>query len=300
MQEEWGADGKLEETDDLVTCVARFGRDAAREERDYNPHVTGARMAQTNGHELLLSYSGDAVYRYSIYDSPSDPKRSSIIPSNVTNSTGSSSASSKSPTPGTASALENALAEGMVESDDEGDSVDSASGSGSGSDSDADEMSEGEDESEPAQLDRPIIRPVKDYRGTANVRTVKDVNFLGPNDEFVTSGSDDGNWFLWSKKSGEVLGIWEGDGTVVNMVEGHPFLPVVAVSGIDDTVKIFEPSPGAKHSNRMSIAPRIMQENESANSEDIGYSHSVLTALQILHASGRIPEIEGEPECQTQ
>lgn len=29
-----------------------------------------------------------------------------------------------------------------------------------------------------------------------------------------------------------------GDGTVVNVIEGHPFLPIVAVSGIDDTIKV--------------------------------------------------------------
>jgi hypothetical protein len=163
------------------------------------------------------------VYRYSIYGSPSTPKRSSIVPSNTSSSTRSDSASGKSLTLETASALENALAEGIVESDDEEDGAGSVSDSGS----DEDEMSEGSNDSEPARLDRPIIRPVKEYRGAGNVRTVKDgmsrirlkvrhlgshivVNFLGPNDEFITSGSDDGNWFLWSKKSGEVLGIWEG------------------------------------------------------------------------------------------
>lgn len=64
------------------------------------------------------------------------------------------------------------------------------------------------------------------------------VNFLGPNDEFVTSGSDDGNFFIWRKTTGALHGIYEGDGSVVNMVEGHPHLPLVAVSGIDTTVKV--------------------------------------------------------------
>lgn len=64
------------------------------------------------------------------------------------------------------------------------------------------------------------------------------VNFLGPSDEFVTSGSDDGNFFIWRKNTGAIHGIYEGDGSVVNMVEGHPHLPLVAVSGIDTTVKV--------------------------------------------------------------
>lgn len=64
------------------------------------------------------------------------------------------------------------------------------------------------------------------------------MNFLGPYDEFVTSGSDDGNFFIWEKKSGKLHGIYEGDASVVNVIEGHPYLPLVAVSGIDTTVKV--------------------------------------------------------------
>jgi WD repeat-containing protein 42A len=64
------------------------------------------------------------------------------------------------------------------------------------------------------------------------------VNFLGPNDEWVTSGSDDGNFFMWDKKTGQLHGIYEGDSSVVNMVQGHPELPLIATSGIDTTVKV--------------------------------------------------------------
>jgi WD repeat-containing protein 42A len=64
------------------------------------------------------------------------------------------------------------------------------------------------------------------------------VNFLGPNDEYVTSGSDDGNFFIWNKATGKVHGVLEGDGSVVNVIESHPRLPLIAVSGIDTTVKV--------------------------------------------------------------
>lgn len=70
------------------------------------------------------------------------------------------------------------------------------------------------------------------------------VNFLAPHDEYVTSGSDDGNFFIWDKSSGEVVDILEGDGSVVNVIEGHPTLPLIAVSGIDTTVKVSEFSSG--------------------------------------------------------
>lgn len=65
------------------------------------------------------------------------------------------------------------------------------------------------------------------------------MNFIGPNDEFVVSGSDDGNFFIWDKYSTNIHGIYEGDGAVVNVIEGHPQLPLLAVSGIDYSVKVF-------------------------------------------------------------
>lgn len=67
------------------------------------------------------------------------------------------------------------------------------------------------------------------------------VNFLGPQDEYVVSGSDDGNFFVWQKDTGRLFDILEGDGSVVNVIEGHPHLPLVAVSGIDTTVKASSP-----------------------------------------------------------
>ncbi|KAG8733980.1 hypothetical protein FRC10_012040 [Ceratobasidium sp. 414] len=249
-------------------------------------------MAQTNGHE---------VYQYSIYDSPSTQSVTSILPSNhVSGPKRSSPQPNKSPSPeGIALALEAVSVEHMGTFDEEDE--DEGAGSDSDSvDSDSDEMSEDEGETVLTALDRPIIQPIKHYRGAGNIKTVKDVNFLGPNDEFVTSGSDDGNWFLWSKKSGDLLGIWEGDGSVVNMVEGHPSLPIVAVSGIDETIKIFEPTPGVKRSSRLGDAQQVIQGNETANSADYISGRSVLVALHALRAAGHLPDIDGGPECPTQ
>lgn len=297
LREEWGMGD--EDNDEMVTCVARFGRSAEKEEASRYPHVTGARMARSNGHEVLLSYSGDAVYQYSIYDSPSTSKTSTIVPpnGNQTSQKSDSESGDSSSDDEAVAALENAMAQ-----------LEEQTNSDSGSGSDSDEMSEDSDTGEPASrtkysgLNRPVIQPRKEYRGAGNVRTVKDVNFLGPNDEFITSGSDDGNWFMWSKQSGELLGVWEGDGSVVNVVEGHPFLPIVAVSGIDDTIKIFEPTSRSKKSSRMESARQIIEENESVNgSESFTIDRSeVLAALEMLRASGRLPAIEGGPECPTQ
>ena len=77
------------------------------------------------------------------------------------------------------------------------------------------------------------------YKGHCNTRTVKDVNFYGLNDEYVVSGSDDGHLFIWDRKTTKIVNILEGDGEVVNVVQGHPYEPMIACSGIDSTIKIF-------------------------------------------------------------
>jgi WD repeat-containing protein 42A len=54
---------------------------------------------------------------------------------------------------------------------------------------------------------------------------------------------------LWRRESGTLHGIYEGDGSVVNVIEAHPTLPLIAVSGIDHEPKVIPPlarfsSPG--------------------------------------------------------
>ncbi|KAG8526759.1 uncharacterized protein KY384_008188 [Bacidia gigantensis] len=87
----------------------------------------------------------------------------------------------------------------------------------------------------------PCHSPTRRYRGHCNVKTVKDANFFGLQDEYVVSGSDGGHLFIWDKKTSELLNILEGDGEVVNVIQGHPHEPLLAVSGIDHTIKIFSP-----------------------------------------------------------
>ncbi|KAF2192687.1 WD40 repeat-like protein [Zopfia rhizophila CBS 207.26] len=94
------------------------------------------------------------------------------------------------------------------------------------------------------------------YTGHCNVRTVKDVNFFGLQDEYVVSGSDSGHVFIWDRKTSQLLNILEGDGETVNVVQGHPYEPTMAVSGIDHTIKIFSPDAHAQHNARKGIGVR--------------------------------------------
>ncbi|XP_012219313.1 DDB1- and CUL4-associated factor 8 [Linepithema humile] len=81
------------------------------------------------------------------------------------------------------------------------------------------------------------------YQGHRNSATVKGVNFFGPKSEYVISGSDCGNIFIWDKNTEAVVQWMAGDKQgVVNCLEGHPHIPILATSGLDYDVKIWAPS----------------------------------------------------------
>ena len=64
------------------------------------------------------------------------------------------------------------------------------------------------------------------------VFSVKGVNFYGPNSEFVVSGSDCGHIFFWDREGEDIVHMVEGDVEgVVNCLEPHPNLPIMATSG---------------------------------------------------------------------
>ena len=71
-----------------------------------------------------------------------------------------------------------------------------------------------------AERNVPCSSHHRSYRGHCNVRTVKDVNYFGLQDEYVVSGSDSGHVFIWDKKTSELVNILEGDEEVVNVVQG--------------------------------------------------------------------------------
>ena len=68
---------------------------------------------------------------------------------------------------------------------------------------------------------------------------IKEACFWG--DTHVMSGSDCGRVFVWERNTGRLVMLWEADRHVVNCLQPHPSLPVLATSGIDYDVKLWAP-----------------------------------------------------------
>jgi nuclear receptor interaction protein len=109
---------------------------------------------------------------------------------------------------------------------DEGDSDEyesSLSGSDDSSSEDSSEddgvRSSGHKKKFNAAKNVPASTHLRKYAGHCNVDTTKDVNFYGRNDEYVVSGSDCGNLFIWDKKTSRLMNILMGDDDVVNVIQ---------------------------------------------------------------------------------
>lgn len=121
----------------------------------------------------------------------------------------------------------------------------------------ADNDSSDEEETPPwllnmsARKNVPCSPHLRSYSGHINVQTIKDVNYFGLQDEYVISGSDCGHVFFWDRKSTEITTILHADEDIVNVIEPHPYEPIIAVSGMDNTIKIF--SADAKERGRAAL-----------------------------------------------
>jgi WD repeat-containing protein 42A len=84
---------------------------------------------------------------------------------------------------------------------------------------------------------------------------------------------------------------------VVNIIEAHPYFPLVAVSGIDTTVKLFGPTYTRSIFSRMDNAEQILETNERLNfTSTVEYS---LNALLMTRARsiGLGDGFDRESEC---
>ncbi|MCL4132538.1 UNVERIFIED_CONTAM: hypothetical protein GTU68_003196, partial [Idotea baltica] len=86
----------------------------------------------------------------------------------------------------------------------------------------------------------------KDYNkvfcGHCNTTTdIKEAVFIGKNGDFIAAGSDDGNLFIWDRHTTNLVRVIEADKSIVNCVQSHPSVCMLATSGIETVVKLWGP-----------------------------------------------------------
>lgn len=88
-----------------------------------------------------------------------------------------------------------------------------------------------------------VLGYLQHYSGVIHERTIKGISFVGDSDQYLAVGSDGGYAFLFDTTKDAIVPVWaaKSDNSIVNVVEGHPYLPCLAVSGIDQTVKVWQP-----------------------------------------------------------
>ncbi|CAO3674315.1 unnamed protein product [Rhizopus stolonifer] len=133
--------------------------------------------------------------------------------------------------------------------------------------------------------DTNIIPHKMKYTGHRNIETIKEVDFFGQSDEYVVSGSDDGLLFIWDKNTGKTVQVLRADDEVVNVTKGHPRLPILAVSGIDSTIKIITPKAEPFSTSRYSDPDLHTSYSPSSQMYDLD---------QIVTKNQRLRGLEGQ------
>lgn len=146
--------------------------------------------------------------------------------------------------------------------------------------------------------DSSFEQPFMVYKGHRNARTmIKQANFWGEN--WVMSGSDCGRVFVWDKWTGQISNLLMADSHVVNCVQPHPEAYILATSGIDYNVKLWEPT--AEQPSSLLNVDEIIRRNEvmlqeSRNTVTVP-STFVLRILAYLNRRRRLRrEAEQPPE----
>lgn len=108
-----------------------------------------------------------------------------------------------------------------------------------------------------------------EFGGHANLRTIKEVAYVGDGARVVASGSDDGRLFLWDTESCGLVGLCEdADSEVVNSIAPHPDHLLIATGGIDDDVKVWAPMAVSARRLQDEDVEAIIAGNERGNFSD--------------------------------
>ena len=126
------------------------------------------------------------------------------------------------------------------------------------------------------------------FCGHCNTTTdIKEANFFGSEGQYIVAGSDDGNFFCWDRNTTNIVKVLRGDEQIVNCLQSHPSIGLLATSGIDPVVKLWSPLPEDGRVN-----DRVVTDLDNAMNENQRIMHTdpleaLLMGIGYRHRSGR-------------
>ena len=130
------------------------------------------------------------------------------------------------------------------------------------------------------------------FIGHCNTHTdIKEATFLGHNGEYVGAGSDDGNAFIWDRKSGNLVKVLIADESIVNCVQWNPHSCLLATSGIEPVIRIWEPQLTSSIGATRSIDSmyKVCELNQSRMRLDPFEIMLMQLGLRVSHQPGAAP-----------
>ena len=73
------------------------------------------------------------------------------------------------------------------------------------------------------------------------------------NGQYIVAGSDDGSFFIWERRTSNIVRVLRGDDSIVNCLQPHPTHCLLATSGIDPVVRLWSPRPEVKFNHTFDV-----------------------------------------------
>lgn len=73
------------------------------------------------------------------------------------------------------------------------------------------------------------------------VENFQEAVWFGGRDEYIAAGSDCGSLLIWERESGALIKGFEADSNILNCVQPHPSVMLLATSGIEHVIRFWEP-----------------------------------------------------------
>jgi len=132
------------------------------------------------------------------------------------------------------------------------------------------------------------------FCGHCNTTTdIKEANFFGSEGQYIVAGSDDGNFFCWDRNTTNIVKVMRGDEQIVNCLQTHPSIGLLATSGIDPVVKLWAALPEDGRENERTVTDLDSAMNENQRIMHTDPLEALLLGIGYRYRSGRSGEGAG-------